>query len=168
MSIAQRLEDGGGAAAWAPPLPLLYVSTSRPFFRMQVPLTDDFERVDGTIPLADPNLFQDEDGRVYLYGGCSNTTPLWGVELDPRTMAPIGERRDLITATAHITWDGAEGARGYNVRHGLSPEKLYHGWAVYDQTTLVLSTLNAGQQYWVVVDAFDENGVTPGACVTVR
>lgn len=31
----------------------------------------------------DPYLFADEDGRIYLYWGCSMTDPIMGVELDP-------------------------------------------------------------------------------------
>src|SRR5699024_2205526 len=42
------------------------------------------------------DLFLDDDGRVYLYWGCSNTTPIWGVEMDPKTMTPIGEKKELI------------------------------------------------------------------------
>ena len=32
----------------------------------------------------DPELFVDEDGRVYFYYGCSNVTDIRGVELDPK------------------------------------------------------------------------------------
>ncbi|MBN1950265.1 MAG: family 43 glycosylhydrolase [Bacteroidales bacterium] len=34
------------------------------------------------IPLWDPALFLDDDGRLYLYWGCSDRNPLYGVELD--------------------------------------------------------------------------------------
>ena len=37
-------------------------------------------------------MFCDDDGRVYFYWGCSNMSPIWGVELDPETMTPIGEK----------------------------------------------------------------------------
>ena len=33
--------------------------------------------------VTDPYLFPDEDGRVYLYWGCSDKDPIMGVELDP-------------------------------------------------------------------------------------
>ena len=56
-----------------------------------------YERIEGTFPFWDPNLFIDDDGRVYFYWGCSNTTPIWGTELDPETMNPIGETRALIS-----------------------------------------------------------------------
>ena len=55
-------------------------------------LNGPYERIEGSFPFWDPNLFPDDDGRVYFYWGCSNETPIWGVELDPETMLPMGEK----------------------------------------------------------------------------
>ena len=55
-------------------------------------LNGPYEKIEGSFPFWDPNLFLDEDGRVYFYWGCSNETPIWGVELDPETMLPKGEK----------------------------------------------------------------------------
>jgi len=44
----------------------------------------------------DPALFLDDDHRLYIYFGSSNTFPLWGQEIDRRSLQPIGERRDLL------------------------------------------------------------------------
>lgn len=71
-----------------------------------------------------------------------------------------GERRDARTAS--LRWDAASGAVGYNVRYGISPEKLYHSWLVYDRTDLEIGSLNTGHPYWFAVDSFNEAGVTPG------
>ena len=60
-------------------------------------LNGPYERIEGTFPFWDPNLFRDEDGRVYFYWGCSNASPIWGVELDPQTMRPLGEKKALIS-----------------------------------------------------------------------
>jgi len=58
-----------------------------------------FSRVaDYDFPIWDPAIFQDDDGRVYLYWGCSATEPVRGVELDPRTLQPLGEPIALIRA----------------------------------------------------------------------
>ena len=51
-----------------------------------------YEKLEGSFPFWDPNVFADDDGRVYFYWGCSNETPIWGVELDPETMLPAGEK----------------------------------------------------------------------------
>ena len=59
-------------------------------------LNGPYEKIEGSFPYWDPNLFADDDGRVYFYWGCSNQTPIYGVELDPETMQPIGEKRELI------------------------------------------------------------------------
>ena len=79
----------------------LYFCASRkgqncPILRSRDPLHEPFEEVSAPFAFWDPDLFRDDDGRVYLYWGCSNTTPIWGVELNPETMMPIGEKKELI------------------------------------------------------------------------
>ncbi|MBQ3480732.1 MAG: family 43 glycosylhydrolase [Oscillospiraceae bacterium] len=59
-------------------------------------LNGPYEKIEGSFPYWDPNLFLDDDGRVYFYWGCSNATPIWGVELDPNTMLPLGEKIAVI------------------------------------------------------------------------
>ena len=65
-------------------------------YRTKDILNGPYEKIEGSFPFWDPNLFIDDDGRVYFYWGCSNITPIWGVELDPQTMQPIGEKRVLV------------------------------------------------------------------------
>jgi len=43
------------------------------------------------IGMTDPDLFVDGDGRLYFYYGCSNVNPIYAVELDPKTLNPIGK-----------------------------------------------------------------------------
>lgn len=66
------------------------------FYRTKNILEGPYEEIKGTFDFWDPHLYADDDGRVYFYWGCSNVTPLWGVELDPVTMLPIGEKKALI------------------------------------------------------------------------
>lgn len=66
------------------------------YYRTRDILNGPYERVEGSFPFWDPNLFEDEDGRVYFYWGCSNTDPIYGVEVDPETLKPIGEKKELI------------------------------------------------------------------------
>lgn len=48
--------------------------------------------------VTDPDLFCDDDGKVYFYYGCSNVTPIMGIELDPkRRLDTIGKPQVLIT-----------------------------------------------------------------------
>ncbi len=49
------------------------------------------------IPVWDPFLFLDEDNRLYLYWGCSDKNPIFGIELNHKdNFAFIGEPRELI------------------------------------------------------------------------
>ncbi|HET9057930.1 MAG TPA: family 43 glycosylhydrolase [Chitinophagaceae bacterium] len=54
------------------------------------PLIDSFE-----IGGWDPAFFTDDDGKLYMYNGSSNVYPLYGVELDRKTLKPIGTRREM-------------------------------------------------------------------------
>ena len=79
----------------------LYFCASRrsvncPILRTKDPLNEPFEEVSAPFSFWDPDLFRDDDGRVYLYWGCTNTEPIWGIEMDPETMLPIGEKVPLI------------------------------------------------------------------------
>ena len=58
-------------------------------WRSRDPLSDDFEKVSEPFAFWDPDLFCDDDGRVYFYWGCGNREPIWGIELDPKTMMPV-------------------------------------------------------------------------------
>lgn len=61
-----------------------------------------------------------------------------------------------------VSWQHLEDAQGCNVRYGIAPDKLYHSWLVYGADEVTLSTLIAGQSYYVRVDSFNENGITAG------
>jgi hypothetical protein len=54
------------------------------------PLVEKF-----TIGGWDPAFFTDDDGRFYMYNGSSNQFPLYGVELDRKTMQPLATRKEM-------------------------------------------------------------------------
>lgn len=66
------------------------------------PLSDEFEKVSAPFEFWDPNLFYDDDGRIYLYWGSSNFEPIWGVELDSKTMMPLGKKKALLQENKDI------------------------------------------------------------------
>jgi len=79
----------------------LYFSASKrnencSFYRTTDPIHGSFEKIEGTFPFWDPHLFLDDDGRIYFYWGCSNVTPIYGVEVEMDTMKPLGEKIELI------------------------------------------------------------------------
>jgi xylan 1,4-beta-xylosidase len=54
------------------------------------PLVDSF-----AIGGWDPAFFTDDDGRLYMYNGSSNRYPIYGVELNRKTMQPMGTRTEM-------------------------------------------------------------------------
>ena len=43
----------------------------------------------------DPAFFTDDNGRLYMYNGSSNRYPLYGVELNRKSLQPIGTRQEM-------------------------------------------------------------------------
>jgi xylan 1,4-beta-xylosidase len=54
------------------------------------------------IGMTDPDLFVDDNGHLFLYYGCSNINPIYGVELDARTLDPIGKPVALFNSKKEI------------------------------------------------------------------
>jgi xylan 1,4-beta-xylosidase len=54
------------------------------------PLVDSFE-----MGGWDPGFFTDDDGKLYMYNGSSNRYPLYGIELNRHTLAPIAYRKEM-------------------------------------------------------------------------
>lgn len=76
------------------------------FYKSENPLTKPFVSVSSPFDFWDPAIFQDDDGKVYLYWGCTNNEPIWGIEMDPNTLTPIGEKIGLIDEnTAVHFWE---------------------------------------------------------------
>ena len=71
-------------------------------------------------PVWDPAFFMDDDARLYLYWGCSNVNPIYGVEVDYRNnFAFKGQPRELIHSNpAEHGW---EVPGDYNTRVNNNP-----------------------------------------------
>lgn len=113
---AKRLPDNLPFYDYAPDVRVLgdyvYFSASKRgepcnFYRTKNIEEGPYEEIKGTFDFWDPNLFVDDDGKVYFYWGCANMTPIWGVEMDPKTMQPKTERIELV----HGNWS----ENGYEV-----------------------------------------------------
>ena len=63
--------------------------TRKPFYFTTDPLVDDWKAYPDTLPFAvwDPHFFVDDDGQRYLYWGCSNVDPIYGVRLNSKMQA---------------------------------------------------------------------------------
>lgn len=75
----------------------------KPLFYTTKPLEDSWKPMEKTLPFAiwDPNFFKDDDGKVYLYWGCSNTAPIYGVRLGSK-MQPVTEPAVFIKHNQNI------------------------------------------------------------------
>ncbi len=71
------------------------------------------------VPVWDPAFYQDDDGRLYLYWGCSNVEPLYGVEITRDDFSFIGKPAELLRSDkARRGWE----IRGdYNTRTDDDP-----------------------------------------------
>ena len=61
-----------------------------------------------------------------------------------------------------MSWKKHDNISGYNIRFGTDKEKLYHSFQVYQATKLTVPCPDKNKDYWFQMDAFNENGVTPG------
>ena len=61
-------------------------------YKTSNPKTGNWEVANSAFPIGmtDPDLFLDDDGRLYFYYGCSNKEPIYGVELDIKSLNPKG------------------------------------------------------------------------------
>lgn len=64
-----------------------------------------------------------------------------------------------------VSIEAQENTLGYNILFGNSPEKLYHSYMTFREGNQRVGALIKGRNYFVRVDAFNENGITEGACV---
>jgi xylan 1,4-beta-xylosidase len=83
----------------------LYFMASRTYTPLQIFKTGDpksgkWSIANPSFPftLIDPDLFLDDDGRLYFYYGCSDVNPIYGVELDKKTLNPIGKSVELFNS----------------------------------------------------------------------
>ncbi|MBC8065817.1 MAG: family 43 glycosylhydrolase [Chlorobia bacterium] len=73
-------------------------SKTFPIWKSTNPKVDDWKEAVPEFQGAawDPAFFLDDDGKLYLYYGSSNLYPIYGWEVDRKTLQPIGERQELI------------------------------------------------------------------------
>lgn len=79
-------------------------SSVEAIYKTSDPKSGKWKMVNVTFPVGlwDPDLFLDDDGRVYLYYGCSNVNPIYGVELDTKTFNPTGKPVALFNSKRNI------------------------------------------------------------------
>jgi xylan 1,4-beta-xylosidase len=79
----------------------------KPIYYTTDPFQDNWSPMEKTLPFSvwDPNFFQDEDRKIYLYWGCSDIQPIYGVRLDSK-MQPITEPEAFINHNQNLSgWE---------------------------------------------------------------
>jgi hypothetical protein len=80
----------------------------------------------------------------------------------PQAVSAFTIERDADRRTVKLSWDAVHGAIGYNIRYGSRADKLYLNYKVYDTNSVAIHSLNAEQEYFFAIDAFNEGGITLG------
>ncbi len=122
--------------------------------RLQQPFPVRFIRVTG-ISMPWGGVFAISGLRVFGHDG------------RPRPAAVVPRLQRTQPTAARVRWQADDSADGVVIRYGRRPDRLYHSWQVWGAAELELPTLNAGEDYWIAVDAYNAGGVTPGEAVAL-
>ena len=93
---------------------------------------------------------------------------VFGISDGEKPVAPTFtvERLDDLDMKVAITSDDAD-AVGYNILWGHAEDKLYHSYMIFGKKEQKIGALVKGIDYFVRVDAFNENGITEGEVVAL-
>ncbi|OQP49397.1 xylosidase [Niastella yeongjuensis] len=72
-------------------------STNFPIWMSTNPKANEWKEAIDSFEIGgwDPDFFLDDDGKLYMYNGSSNRYPLYGIEIDRKTFAPKGTRKEM-------------------------------------------------------------------------
>jgi len=95
--------------------------TKSTIYKSTDPRSGDWEVAKDSLafPVWDPAFFLNDDNRLYLYWGCSNTNPIYGIELNIDNFGPVAEPVPLIHADPEN--HGWEVPGDYNTRYDAAP-----------------------------------------------
>ena len=76
--------------------------------------------------MSDPDLFPDDDGRLYFYYGTSNQTPIYGVDMNKKIFKLMGEP----VACLNSDKDNLDGSGEEIINLEFHLNRLFHGLSV--------------------------------------
>ena len=131
---------------------------------------EDRSSSDKDAPNAYIQLEEPKAARYVRYRNVSVSSPYLAIsdirvfgkgcgEVPAQVQGLCAERHDN-GKSVNLKWDAVPGAQGYNVRWGISEDKLYSSWLLYDDNELTLRCLVKGQEYYIQVEAFNANGIS--------
>jgi xylan 1,4-beta-xylosidase len=128
-------------------------STYYPFLKSADPKSGKWEVVRDSFPfpMIDPAFFLDDDNHLYLYWGCSDSEPIYGVQLDMlMNFEPIGEPLPLTWArTMQYGW---ENPGDYNELTRQAPW-IEGAWVTKHNDKYYLQYSGPGTEYKSYADA---------------
>jgi hypothetical protein len=96
---------------------------------------------------------------------CISGLRVFGLGQGEKPAAPVFTVRRENDLDMTVSVQSQENTLGYNILFGSSPDKLYHSYMTFKAGDQRIGALIKGRDYFVRVDAFNENGITEGTCV---
>ena len=96
---------------------------------------------------------------------CISGLRVFGLGQGEKPAAPVFTVRRENDLDMMVSVQSQENTLGYNILFGNSPNKLYHSSMNFKAGDQRIGALIKGRNYFVRVDAFNENGITEGTCV---
>lgn len=124
------------------------------YIHLKKPVKARYIRIEN-VHMPKQGKFALSDLRVFGHGGGKAPIAVSGVKA-------VRDSKDNRYST--VSWASVPNTDGYIVQFGYRPDYLNQSIMVKDsdKTTLDIHILTPGQKYYYRVDAFNENGVTPG------
>lgn len=126
-------DDQCAPSAWVVNDTLFYVGSTwkkdHPIWKTANPKSGRWTRHVNTamLPTWDPAIFQDDDGKVYMYYGSSGKLPLVGVEVDYDTWLPKGNQADYEQLYQATEVEDIQKPYG-EIKNVVGLDPSEHGW----------------------------------------
>jgi beta-xylosidase len=169
--------DGPPIEAYAPAVmaldgALYYTACNVGLYRTTDPKGGKWEYIGEPFDVGDPDLFADEDGRVYLYDGLSYNGGIYGLELDPKNQfRSVGQPFLCFRANyAQHGWerrgeDNLGAANGSNFQEGPWIEG---SWMTKHAGTYYLQYAAPGTEFRSYADGYTRLRARAGLSLTLR
>ena len=124
-----------------------YIELAKPIKARYVKLTN-YKVPSGTFAIAGLRVFGNGGGKA------------------PSEVKSLSLKRSATDrCVVDLNWPKISGAVGYNIRYGISKDKLYQNYQVLGTEQVTIRSLNAQQKYYFTIDAFNESGITKGKSI---
>jgi xylan 1,4-beta-xylosidase len=121
-----------------------YIELKKPVKARYVRLTN-YRVPGGTFALAGLRIFGNANGKA------------------PSVVTDLNAlRSESDRAVVKLAWTKSPGAIGYNIRYGVTKDKLYQTYQVLGTESVTIGSLNSLQKYYFTIDSFNQTDITKG------